>query len=241
MTTLDHTSSQTRPPATPRDLRPLWRVLLALVIPLGPLGIAATRAVMPYWTDDDVETATGLMLSEPGRAAAMEWIFFVAYPLLLLSVLGVAHAARRGAPRLATAGGLIAFLSCAFVGAVGSTDAVTTALDGAGYEPGAIVAVAEATTAAPMTSVATLLFVIGHILGFILLGVAVARSGIVAPWVGWMIAVSQPIHLVSAIIVPSRLLDVVAGWGFTTIGFAIVALAVLRLPVEDLDLPPRPR
>jgi hypothetical protein len=50
--------------------------------------------------------------------------------------------------------------------------------------------------------------------------------------------VSQPIHLVAAIIVPSRLLDVTLGWGMTTVGFALVSLALLRMDDDDFDLPP---
>lgn len=237
MTTIDRTSEASMATA-PRDLRPLWRGLIAIVLPLGPLGIAATRAVMPYWTNDDVETATGLMIAEPGRTEAMQWIFFFAFPMLLMSVVGVAYVARRGAPRLATAGGLIAFVACAMVGSVGSGDAVTLAMSDAGYDHAAILGVVEAVYAHPTSSVGTLVFVLGHITGFVLLGIAVAKSGVVPVWVGAMIAVSQPIHLVSAIILPSRLLDVLAGWGFTTIGFALVALAVLRMRDDELDLPP---
>jgi hypothetical protein len=66
----------------------------------------------------------------------------------------------------------------------------------------------------------------------------VARAGVVPLWAGVAIAVSQPFHLVSAVIVPSRLMDLTLGWGLTTIGFAMVALAVLRTPDDAWDLPP---
>ncbi len=222
----------------PSDLRALWRLLLAIALPLGPLGIVATRAVMPYWTNDDADTAVGLMVAEPGRTLAMQWIFFFAFPLLLMSVVGVAFVVRRGAPRLAMVGGLLTFASCALVGAVGSSDGVAHAMAEAGYDQGAIINVVEAMNAQPTAVAGTIVFVLGHIIGFVTLGVAVARSRVAPAWVGVMIAVSQPIHLVSAIILPSRLLDVLAGWGFTTIGFALVSLAVLRTPVDELDLPP---
>jgi hypothetical protein len=50
---------------------------------------------------------------------------------------------------------------------------------------------------------------------------------------------SQPIHLVSAVILPSRLLDVTLGWGLTAVCCAIVGLAVLRMRDDDFDSPPQ--
>jgi hypothetical protein len=72
----------------------------------------------------------------------------------------------------------------------------------------------------------------------VLLGIALAKSGVVARWVGAALAVSQPIHLVSAIILPSKLLDVTLGWGLTAVGFALVSVAVLRMSDDGFDLPP---
>ncbi len=42
-----------------------------------------------------------------------------------------------------------------------------------------------------------------------------------------------------AVIIGSRPLDVLA-WGSTTLTFAVAALALVRMPDEDYDLPPRP-
>ena len=67
------------------------------------------------------------------------------------------------------------------------------------------------------------------------LGIALAKSGVVARWVGAALAVSQPIQLVSAIILPSKLLDVTLGWGLTAVGFALVSVAVLRMSDDEFD------
>jgi len=41
------------------------------------------------------------------------------------------------------------------------------------------------------------------------------------------------------VIIGSRPLDVLA-WGSTTLTFAVAALALVRMPDEDYDPPPRP-
>jgi hypothetical protein len=73
----------------------------------------------------------------------------------------------------------------------------------------------------------------------VLLGIGVVRARLVPWWVGAMIVVSQPVHVISAVVVPSRALDVLGGWGVTTLGFVFVALAVLRMTDDEWDLPPR--
>ena len=84
-------------------------------------------------------------------------------------------------------------------------------------------------------------FVIGHLVGMVLVAIAVVRAKVVPWWVGLIIAVAQPVHVVSAVVVPNRLLDVVLGWGATTVGYALVAGAVLRTADEEWDLQPQAR
>jgi hypothetical protein len=56
----------------------------------------------------------------------------------------------------------------------------------------------------------------------------VAGSDNVVPaWAGLLLAASQILHIVFAIIVPVHALDGLA-WGLTTIGFAAAAVALLR-------------
>jgi hypothetical protein len=43
---------------------------------------------------------------------------------------------------------------------------------------------------------------------------------------------------VAAVIVPSRWLDVVGGWGMTTLTCALVAVHIWRTRDADWDLPP---
>jgi hypothetical protein len=52
-----------------------------------------------------------------------------------------------------------------------------------------------------------------------------------------LLASSQPVHLVAAIIVPSRWLDVFGGWGMTTLICGYLTFRVLRMRNEEWDMP----
>ncbi len=74
-----------------------------------------------------------------------------------------------------------------------------------------------------------MIFVIGHIVGVVLLGIALWRGGILPGWARFILAISQPLHLVFAVIAPNQLLDGCA-WLLTAIGFALAAVSVPRTP-----------
>ena len=67
-----------------------------------------------------------------------------------------------------------------------------------------------------MSSLTGTLFVFGHLIGTIILGLALWRSHAVPSWAALLLAVSQPIHLAS-VLLGSRPLDLV-GWGGTAAG-----------------------
>jgi hypothetical protein len=72
-----------------------------------------------------------------------------------------------------------------------------------------------------------MLFVVGHIVGLALLGIALWRGRIVPAWAALMIAISQPLHFVFAVIAPVHALDGLA-WALTAIGFAAAAVVLMR-------------
>jgi hypothetical protein len=76
------------------------------------------------------------------------------------------------------------------------------------------------TTGAPLTSIgkivpiglASSIFVLGHVLGLVLLGIALWRGRVVPAWAGLLLAASQVLHVLFAVIVPVHALDGLA-WG----------------------------
>ena len=241
MTTTDHlTQSATTDARDTRDLRRTWRRVAALALVAGPLGVTVIRLVMPYWTDDAPAQMVAGFAADPGRGAAMNWLSLVVTPFLLLSALAMGFVARRRAPVIATWGAAVLFGAYALGSAVSAPDILVTALLGRGDDEASVAATAQLLMDTPVMLAGALSFVLGHLVGMVLVAVAVVRARIVPLWVGLVIAVAQPVHVVSAVVVPSRMLDVVLGWGATTLGYALVR-AVLRTPDDEWDLPPVPR
>lgn len=241
MTTTDRLATDTSEEAPPRDLRRTWRRLAALALVAGPLGVTLIRLVMPYWTDDSPARMVAGFAEEPGRGALMNWLALVVTPFLVLSALGMGYVARRRAPVIATWGAAVLVGAYTLGGAVSAPDVLVPALLGRGDEQGSVAATAQLLMDTPVMLAGALSFVIGHLVGMVLVAIAVVRAGVVPWWVGAVIALAQPVHVASAVVVPSRALDVVLGWGATTVGYALVARAVLRTPDEEWDLAPVPR
>jgi hypothetical protein len=101
-------------------------------------------------------------------------------------------------------------------------DSIAFAGAQAGVPAPTLAALGSALDADPVTALPLTLFVPGHILGVILLAVALWR--VMPHWAAVALAVSQPLHLVFAVFWPNHLLDAVA-WSLTAVGFAVAACA----------------
>ena len=123
----------------------------------------------------------------------------------------------------------------------GSVEYLVVSLGHAGFSADEITRIADGLQVPAMAAVSGVIWLVGHILGMVLLAVALGRAGIVRWWVAIALAASQPIHLIAAIILPSRLLDVTLGWGLTAFCNLIVAIAVVRMPNSEFDLAPLAR
>lgn len=238
MTQLSSPPTSFKTEAPTRDLRRTWRVVAAVCIVTGPLLVTILRALMPYWTGDDPATSVAAMAEAPGRTAAYNWLAVLSFPLLVGGVLGTAYAVRRSTPRLALIGGGFGFFGLTLASMAGSSDILAEAMVRDGFNNETTVRAVMLLMDHPTQLIGILAFIVGHIVGYILLGIAVARSRLVPLWAGAAIVVAQPVHIISAVVLPSRALDVIGGWGLTTVGFAMVALAVLRASDDEWDLPP---
>lgn len=201
------------------------RYALALLIPIGPLAIAALRAVLPYSTLDGPAQIATKMAAGPGAGDAVLWLTLIATITAVPAVIAVGLLAVRHAPRLGIAGLVLATAGFACLYGPASTDLAGMSAIQAGLGPAGVAGVVGAVH--PSTVAATLVFVVGHVLGLVLLGIALWRGRAVPAWAALAIAVSQPLHFVFAVIVPNAALDATA-WGVTTVGFAAVALTYAR-------------
>lgn len=222
---------------TRRDVRRATRVFAALILPIGPALVAALRYVMPYNTTDSGTKIVRKVAADQQTQSAVVWLGFLAVLALIPAVIWVSRLTRRAAPRLTAAALLVlvpGYTALAFL--VSSDAAVLFAVR---HHLDVSTAAAAYTSLHPTVVVAGAVFVVGHVLGTILLGIALLRTAVIPRWAAVATIVAQPLHFIAAVIVANHTLDLV-GWGLNAVGFAAAAVAIMRLRDDDWDLAPTP-
>lgn len=225
-----------RVPERHTDLRTASRLLAIVVLPVGPAAVAVLRFILPYTTAHSSTDAVRMVAAHQTAQSAVVWLGFLAGLTLVPGVMFAGRIVGRTAPRLAAAATIllvVGYLSLAWL-TVGDAyilfgvrhhlpqDVLTGMYDGVH----------------PAAGVAAGLFVLGHVLGTILLGIGMLRGRAVPAWAAVATIIAQPVHFVAAVVVPNHALDLV-GWGLNTIGFAALSLAVLRTSDDEWSPPPR--
>jgi hypothetical protein len=231
----------TRPAATlasrpSHDTRTLDRWVAALLMPLGPAALAVLRFILPYdTTDSPAEMVAGIDAQQAAQSAVL-WLGLICVFTLIPGAVAVVRLVRPRAPRLTTVAA--AFLLPGYLGLFGGASVDTDILVGlrAGIDPATLTRLVIAQDSGPGL-VAITVFVVGHIVGSVLLGIAFWRSGVVHR--GWALAmvVSQPLHLLAAM-TANHPLDLL-GWGLTALAMGAAAVALLRTPDDHWDVPNR--
>lgn len=211
------THTTTPPTNTTTRFGPRAAVLIATV---GPLSIAALRGLLPYDTVDDATTIADYVAAHPAAESAVLWLSYLALLTMPLAVLIVSRVAMRARPVLGTVAAVIAWIGFSGLAFLVTPDLTAQAATDARLPTATTAALLTAIDGNPVASTALLLFVAGHILGTVLLGLALWR--VIPRWAAVGLIVSQPLHFVVAVIVPNHPLDTLA-WILTTIGFAAAA------------------
>lgn len=214
---------------THADIRPVWRWLAAVILPIGPAAVALLRFLLPYNTADDASTIVNRIVDNLNRSSFVIWLAYVAILTLVPGVYFVGRLTRRGAPWLTGIALVLMIPGYLSLPWTASSDVFTWSAGTAGLDPATITKVAETTHGS--TDVAGLVFVAGHLIGTVVLGIAMWRSGVGGRWAAVAVAISQPLHL-TAVIISSHPLDLV-GWGLQAVGFAAVGWAIVRLSNDD--------
>ena len=223
--------------APPTDPRRRTRWLAALLIPIGPAAVAVLRFVLPYSTVDDGAIIVDKVAAHPGAQSLVLWLGFLAVLTLIPGALWVGRLTRRRAAGLTAAALLLLVPGYLSLGWLIGSDLLLWGGVQAGIDTGSLTRLYEVTH--PTSAIAAGLFVLGHVLGTVLLGIAMWRSRTVPPWAAVLTGLSQPLHSVAAVIVVSHPLDLMA-WTMQAVGFAAAAVAVARLRDDDWDLPRQP-
>jgi hypothetical protein len=212
------------------DLRRASRIFGAVVLPIGPLAVAILRFVLPYTTNQPASVVVREVAAHQGTQNVVVWLGFLASLTLVPGVIYAGRVVGRTSPRLAAVATVLLVLGYLSIAWLTVGDAYL--LFGVRHHLPTSTLVAMYNGVHPAASVAEGLFVAGHVLGTVLLGVAMLRGRVVPAWAAIATIVAQPIHFVAAVIVGSHPLDLL-GWGLNAVGFAALSVALLRLPDDQ--------
>jgi hypothetical protein len=218
------------------DRRGFWRVLLAVIAPMPMLAKGVYYLMSPVAGDASFKETVQAFEAHRGLLETMKWLDAIFVVTLIPATVAVAWVARRGAPRLTTAGAFIAlsgFLTgIALLGGVETPALVTVQHD---LDATAMSALDDAMTHEPLLGIASLLFIVGVVFGLGLLGGALRRSRSVPAWAAYAVMLGGATHPFIPTSVGQGVGLLVAAAGFTGVG-----IALLRMSDDEFDLPPKP-
>ena len=224
-TTTGSTGSETAAPARRSGAVPLTVWAVALLLPVGPAAIAFLRLLLPYYTASDSADMVADVAAHPGQQSAVLWLAYVGILTLVPGLFAAATVCRAAAPRLTAWALALSVPGYLSLGMLVGSDHLLWSTHEAGLSAADSAAVVSSVH--PSADVAIGVFVVGHVVGTVLLGLALLRSRRIPAWAAWAVAVSQPLHFVATVILGSPEVDFVA-WMLTAVGLAMVARELLR-------------
>ena len=204
------------------------RRLALVLLPLGPLCVGFLRFLYPGYTANGGVEVAKAALAHPARQSAIIWLGLAA---MLTLVPGI-YAARASLPdtRLRTwAVGLIvagylclpAIVAGDLLAWLGADQKLGPALTGRlidGWHPA--------------FNVAFGIFIVGHVVGTVLLGLACRRSGLLPTGICWALIVSQPLHFITTVFLGLPWVDLLA-WSLTALGMGAMAVSLAHKPEQQ--------
>lgn len=215
------------------DVHGVSRRFGAVALVAGPLALVMGSLWQVYGDDDSVPVS----LAKVARHQSDQRVVIVADLLagfLLPAVLYLMRLSGRGAPRLALIGGSVAFLAwLAGIVSLGGSDVLLYHAAQAADRTSAV-SLVKSVVSDPAFAGPEAVFIVGHLLGMLLLGIALWRSRAVPLWAAALVGIAPILHL----IVHDLSGAVNAGaYALFTIGMAACAVALWRRPDEQAGIP----
>ena len=214
------------PAAEPGAPAGTGRILLGVTTALGPFLLALGTGVIPYSTGGSEEEIVRDIADDRTLTEVTLWCWLFGSIALTIGTLVVGLLAMRYAPKLGLWGLLLLGTGLLAIASAPEMDAVTLGGLEEGVGVDALAKVSEGTYALPAVAVPLLWFIGAHVLGAILLGVALLRGRVIAPWAAWLLILSMPLNVVGYAggIMPLTVLSFV----MMGVAFALAGLVVVR-------------
>ena len=149
-----------------------------LLLPIGPFCIAALRYLLPYYTADNNVAIVQAVNDHPGRESAVLWLGLVGVLTLVPGL--IAAAAILPPSRLKAWAMGLAVPGYLCLGVLLAQDSLLWSGAHSGADPKQVTLLLDSLH--PSMNVGLGVFVVGHVLGTVLFGIALLRSGRVPAW-----------------------------------------------------------
>ncbi|MBA3382416.1 MAG: hypothetical protein H0T97_11245 [Actinobacteria bacterium] len=216
-----------------KDGRTLRRKIAGTCLIVAPLMLLAAMAIAPSLAGETEEILVRLAANKPALLAA-DILVPLAVVLLIPASLGILRVLRERTPRLALVGVPMFLVGWLFVLGPIMLDRVELQLALSGMPGDEAVALVERFEGDAGISVIFGVFIVGHTIGAILVGVALARARFVPIWAAACIVVAAVLHPIARVALGSKWLDVVA-FALLAVGLAVTGSRVLRLSDEEWE------
>ena len=213
------------------DTARLRRLASCVALVAGPALVLAATATLPWYTGDDTLATLDVAAAHPDATRAGDLLAFLAILVMIPATLAVAHALRRRSPLLGLVGATLAIGG--WVGGMLLVVANEYDLMLAGSPAREEVAVTLQDSSPWVLGVVLAVFLLGTLLGSVVLGAGLLRARIVPAWAGAAVVASPALSLVGNA-ADVKALDVAGGVALL-IGFAAVAHAAATAGDEAWD------
>ncbi len=172
----------------------LRQVVLATGVVGGPLMIVLGGALAPSIHDTGQASIAANAAANPTTNAAHLAAFVLASFLLPIGAIGLARLAYPRTPWLATIGGLLAVVGWLPFSALAALDDLTSAMAQL-PNSGSYAELLDRFSTDAVMGTYLLVYVIGHLVAYVLLGAALLRGRVIPRWAAWSMIASSPLTI----------------------------------------------
>jgi hypothetical protein len=181
-------------PAREQPQLALLRIVLSMAVVVAPLAFAVGAVFNPAIRGTAIDNITRNAHADAFTNGLHIAGFVVASFLLPLSMLGLAYPARHAAPWLATLGGLIGFVGWMPLSALTAQDELTRVMGSMPAGPD-YATLWQSFTTGTVINLYLVIYAAGHLVAYVLLGIALRRARAVPAWAAWMLVAIAPLTI----------------------------------------------
>lgn len=205
----------------------LIRTVLAVAVLGGPLAADIGGMLSPAIHENGAVSIARNAAANPIDNGTHLAMFALASYLLPLSAIGLAWLGYPRTPWLATVGGLLGVVGWLPYSALTALDDLAN-LTAHQPDAGSYAGLYDQFSVDPVINSFLLIYVVGHLVAYVLLGIALLRTDSVPRWSAWALIVSSPLTI-ATFLLPGRPIAVgLAALALIVVASAPAAWALLR-------------